>query len=88
MPLITCPACKGAKVDASGNQCWGCNGHGVVEVTSDEEADVVTRGGRLIDRGTNKPGGPVNPRGAGCAPVIILAVTLAGVISWLASRGL
>ena len=83
MPLITCPACKGEKVDESGNQCWGCNGHGIVEVTSDEEADIVKRGDRLVDRGTNKPGNPIIPRGTGCAPVIILAVTFTGIISWL-----
>jgi len=88
MSLITCPACKGAKVDADGNQCWGCNGHGIVEVTSDEEADVVMRGGRLVDRGTNKPGYPVVHRGTGCALVIILAVTFAWVVSLIVGRGL
>jgi hypothetical protein len=50
----TCPACRGAKVDEQGRQCWGCNGHGVVEFTSDAEADVVLCEDRLVDRGTNR----------------------------------
>jgi hypothetical protein len=62
MPIGTCPACGGAKVDAEGSQCWGCNGHGFVEITSDPEAGVVVRGGRCVDRGTNKPGDPATPR--------------------------
>jgi len=83
MPIGTCPACRGAKVDAQGNQCWGCNGHGVVEFTSDEEADVVRRGSRLVDRGTNRPGDPVFSRGSGCASMIVLIIAFIGTVAWL-----
>lgn len=83
MPMGTCPACGGTKVDSQGRQCWGCNGHGVVEFTSDEEADVVMRGGRLVDRGTNKPGDPVIPRGSGCTPMIVLIVMFGGTLAFL-----
>ena len=56
MRTETCPACNGAKVDAVGSRCIGCNGHGIVEITSEQEADVVRRDGRIFDRGTNKHG--------------------------------
>lgn len=46
------------------------------------------RGGRLVDRGTNKLDEPVVRKGAGCALVIILAVTFAWVVSWIIGRGL
>lgn len=77
----TCPACGGSKVDEQGRQCWGCNGHGVVEFTSDEEADVVFRNGRPVDRGTNKPGDPVHPMGSGCTTMIVLVIISAGVLA-------
>ena len=81
MPYVKCPACGGA-----GGSCGGCNGHGIVEVTSDEEADVVLRGGRLIDRGTNKPGGPMTSPRSGCAPVILMIITFPGTLAWLLGR--
>jgi len=77
MPMGTCPACRGAKVDAQGRQCWGCNGHGIVEFTSDEDADVVVRDSRIVDRGTNRPGDPIVPRRPGCAPMIVFSILFA-----------
>jgi len=81
MPMATCPACRGAKTDAEGKPCWGCNGHGIVELTSDDEADVVRRGGYLVDRGTNRPGTGRQPRRAGCSPVILLGLLLTAAIA-------
>lgn len=50
MPHATCPACEGSGRGAGGGPCWGCNGHGFVELTRDDEADVVRRGDVLVDR--------------------------------------
>lgn len=74
MPYITCPVCGG-----TGGSCWGCNGNGIVEVTSDEEADVVRRGDRLVDRDSGRSY-RIPPRGSGCATaLVLLGVAVAGV---------
>lgn len=53
MPIISCPACRGRTMDADGRTCWGCDGNGFVELTSDGKADVVRRGGVLVDKRTH-----------------------------------
>jgi hypothetical protein len=66
MPYVTCPVCHG-----SGGSCWGCNGNGIVEVTSDEEADVVRRGDRLVDQDSGRSY-RIDSRRRGCAIILLL----------------
>jgi hypothetical protein len=54
VPYITCPACGGSKHGPQGERCWGCNGNGFVELTPDDEAEVIGRGNIAFDRKNGK----------------------------------